>query len=129
MKVINVTLNSIKVINFTPRDFSLELLVVFNDGKERIIRFKISEIDSERTAAGILSRIRKYEQTMHQNKESETILDSIVGVNINNYPETFEKLYYFVSRIVEKIEQLKSGKSEGYISNILAINAMRAEFD
>ncbi len=128
MKVINVTLNSVRVANFVPRELSLELVAEFNDGNERSIRFKVSEIESERTSAEILSRIRKHERAVHQNKESETILDSIVTVNINNYSETFEKLYNFISRISERIVQLKSGKSEGYISNILAINSMKVEF-
>ncbi len=128
MKVINVSLISIEVINFLPKELSLELLVSFYDGKKRGIRFRILQIDSEKTTIEILSKIRKYEHNIHQNREGETVLDSIVSVNIANYGETFERLYKFISRISEKVEQLKSRNSEGYISTILSINSMRVDF-
>ena len=108
---------------------SFELAVSFHDGKERSMRFKVSHIDGEQTTAEILSRIRKYEQSLHRNLESETILDSIITITIRDYHEVYEKLYGFISRIDERIEHLKSGKSEGYISTILTLNSMKLVFE
>lgn len=128
MKLVNVTLRSIKVLAVRPRDMSIELAVGFDDGNERHVKFTVSELDAEATAALIFSRIRKYEQGIHQNRESETILDALVSINFRNYTESFEKLHNFLSRAAEKIAILKSGRSEGYIAAMLALNSMKAEF-
>lgn len=128
MKLVHVTLRSIQIISVKPRDMSIELAVSFDDSALRRIIFKVSTIEAEATAAQIFSKIRAYEQGLHQNKESETILDSLVSINFRSYPETFEKLYNFLSRAQQRLDILKSGKSEGYISTILSLNAMKMEF-
>ena len=128
MKLVHVKLVSVHLLHFAPRDMSCELVVKFYDGKERAIKFKVHHIESEKTSAEIISKIRKYEQSLHQAKDSETILDSIVSITIANYPEAFEKLYGFIGRVQQRVEHLKSGKSEGYISTILALSTMKLEF-
>ena len=128
MKLVNVSMRSVNVVAVKPRDMSLELAVSFDDGAERRVKFTLSDIDAQATAALIFSRIRKYEQGMHQNHESETILDSIVSINFRNYIEAFEKLHNFLARAAEKIAILKSGRSEGYIAAMLTLNSMKVEF-
>ena len=131
MKLITVSLQSARVVSFIPKDFVLELAVTFYDGKQRTAKLRLVDIEHEKTAAEILSRIRKYEQSINRIQESdaETILDAIVQIRIANHAAAYEKLYNFLQRVQEKIHILKSGKSDGYISTMLSLQGMKMEFE
>ena len=129
MNAIRLSISSIKVNKFFPRDGTVEFIVNFDDGSEKEITksFIINEPDKD--AKSLIEDIKKVAFSVFNKFDGRNVLESEIKLYFANESEINQNLSTFLRNIKTKVESVRNKKSsEGYIDMIKAVNSMKLFF-
>jgi len=127
MKV-DVELESIKVSKFSPKDFSVELEIVFFDDDYRKFHKSILT-DDPHQAKSVLNDIEKIINNRNVEFNGEVIKGYKVDVKIKDKKEVLEKLEKFFSDLKSRVDKVKNIKqAEGYIDAVNRVKILSTKF-
>jgi predicted CoA-substrate-specific enzyme activase len=108
MKQVNIKLKEIRVNNFYPKDRTVEIDVLFNDGSLKEITKKVEITDPEGLASQIVQQIRDMEKGIHQRFTGESILDGVVNIILPDEDKVVQKMIAFFCKVCDKISDVKN---------------------
>jgi|TARA_B100002003_G_C14058981_1_gene509844 hypothetical protein len=126
MKTISVKIKQINVSNFSTRDENVELEILFNNYKT--IKSLVID-DPNELAHDLIVEIRRKVKQANQRPDSDNVLDNILTVTIENEEETIKKISTFLSKLSDKINEVKNLTDSGnYLNSISLVKSMKLEF-
>ena len=96
MKTINVKFKQINVTNFSTRDETVELEILFNNYKT--IKTLVID-DPEEIANNLIIEVRRKVKEINQRPASDNILDNILTITIENEERIINKISMFICLI------------------------------
>lgn len=129
MKQIIVKMKKISVTKFSPKEKTVELDIVFNDGSDKEITKKVAVGNPGDLANEVVLAIRSLEKSRHQQFDGESILDSVLNVLFEDEDKTLSRLTGFFSKLCDKVDAIRtSTHAEGYMDMINKVSSMKFEF-
>lgn len=129
MKKVLVKMKKLKVNKFSPKERTVEIDVVFNDGANKEITKKVAIDDPQRLAEDILLEIRNLEKSSNQRFDGESILDDMVTIVFEDEDKTLQRMTMFFSRVCDKIQEVRNSRDpSGYLNLINRVNSLVFDF-
>ena len=129
MKIVSVEVKKIGIGKFFPKEKSVELRILFNDGMDREILKNVNIKDSEGSAEDVISSLRKLEKRLNKNKEEGSIIDNFVNIVVKDEEDVTKEISKFIYRAGLEIEKINSKKDvEGYLDRIRSLKSLKLEF-
>ena len=126
MKTINVKFKQINVTNFSTRDETVELEILFNNYKT--IKTLVID-DPEEIANNLIIEVRRKVKEINQRPASDNILDNILTITIENEERIIKKNSMFLAKLSDKIKEIKHLTESGnYLNSISLLKSMKLEF-
>ena len=126
MKTINVKFKQINVTNFSTRDETVELEILFNNYKT--IKTLVID-DPEEIANNLIIEVRRKVKEINQRPASDNILDNILTITIENEERIINKISMFLAKLSDKIKEIKHLTESGnYLNSISLLKSMKLEF-
>ena len=129
MKKVLVKMKKLSVSKFSPKERSVEIDVIFNDGSDKEITKKVAIDDPQKLAEDLILEIRNLEKSSNQRFDGESILDDLVTIVFEDEDKTLQKMTMFFSRVCDKINEVRNSRDpSGYLSLINKVNSLVFEF-
>ena len=126
MKTINVKFKQINILNFSTRDETVELEILFNNYKT--IKNLVID-DPEEIANNLIVEIRRKVKEINQRPASDNLLDNILTITIENEERIINKISMFLAKLSDKIKEIKHLTESGnYLNSISLLKSMKLEF-
>jgi hypothetical protein len=126
MKTINVKFKQINILNFSTRDETVELEILFNNYKT--IKSLVID-DPEEIANNLIIEIRRKVKEINQRPASDNLLDNILTIIIENEERIINKISMFLAKLSDKIKEIKNQTQSGnYLNSMNLIKSMKLEF-
>ncbi|MBW2971298.1 hypothetical protein KY320_04020 [Candidatus Woesearchaeota archaeon] len=127
MRIVHISIQSIRVTSFSPRYYSAEVAVRFNDGKEKEFHKSLQPSDSGQHAKEILQDISSIQKSASTKYDGERFEQEKVKVVIKDIADTTRQLTAFFSELKSRIDKVKQTKvAEGYLQAVKSVNSLRA---
>ena len=129
IKIISVEFKKLKVNKFLPKEKTVELSIVFNDGNDKEIMKSVNLSNIEGVAENIINDIVHMEKNINKEFNGETLLENSVNVIVKNKEGLLPKINDFLKNVSENIDKVRAHQTvDGYLDLVNNVNKMFLEF-
>lgn len=122
MLEVNIKINGINILNFNPKDRSVEFEILF----DRYKTIKNMKIDNPaQTAYGLVLEIRRKIKQLNTRFHDDALEDT-VNVLIEDEDNATQKIYSFLSKVADQVNKVKNTSTAmNYLDMVNRVKGMK----